>query len=84
LNWTIRFPFFGFCHNTFFKEQGHQPVSNAQSGGSGLCIYVLQWQNGLLISLGNLFLFLHHLQFVGLQWRYSNQIPQAEKKKTRS
>jgi hypothetical protein len=51
-----------FATIQFLKSKVISLVSNPQPGGSSLCIYVLQWQHGQLISPGTKFRFVEHTE----------------------
>jgi hypothetical protein len=64
------FHLLGFCISCLQCK-----VSNPQPGGPSPCIFVLQWQGGLVIPLGTGFPFLYLLRLAGLEWRHSNLPP---------
>jgi hypothetical protein len=63
----------------FSTEQGHQPCIQPPPGGPDLCIYVLQWECGPVITPANRFPFHRLLWLAGLRWRYLNLPPHRMK-----
>jgi hypothetical protein len=53
-------------------------VSNPQTGGPGLCIYILQEEGSTVIPSDTGFPILRFLRLAGLRWRYSNPAPHGK------